>query len=289
MTAVRWLFVVAVVAVATWGLRDRADELGDVLLATSPAGLSLAAASVVVGLMLTSVVWLRLVAGFGRPLPSAEGRRVFFVGQLGKYLPGGVWSVGAQADLARAHVPPRTTVAAGLVFLAANVVTATGVAAVVVLSPWLAAAVLVVAVLALTPRALGALGGRLAGGDRLRLSAGTTVQLALLLLVTWTCYGVAVTVLAVEPSLRLLAVSTGAFAAAYVVGVVVVVAPAGLGAREVVLVALLAPTTGLAAATALALLTRLLHTMGDFGLALAASLAGGRWASRAGRPDRMRA
>lgn len=55
---------------------------------------------------------------------------------------------------------------------------------------------------------------------------------------------------------------------AYGVGVLVVVAPAGVGARELTLIALLSPVTGLAAATAIALLTRVQHTGGDLVLAL---------------------
>ena len=49
-------------------------------------------------------------------------------------------------------------------------------------------------------------------------------------------------------------------------------APAGMGAREVTLIALLSPVTGVTTATALALLTRVLHTGGDL------LLAAGSWA-----------
>ena len=49
----------------------------------------------------------------------------------------------------------------------------------------------------------------------------------------------------------------------YAVGVVVVVAPAGVGAREAVFVLLLTPLTSVAAATALALLARVVHTAAD--------------------------
>ena len=55
----------------------------------------------------------------------------------------------------------------------------------------------------------------------------------------------------------------GAFALAYAVGVVVVVAPAGVGAREALFVLLLTPLLGVAEATALALLARVVHTAAD--------------------------
>jgi uncharacterized membrane protein YbhN (UPF0104 family) len=60
---------------------------------------------------------------------------------------------------------------------------------------------------------------------------------------------------------------TGAVAAAYLVGVLVVIAPAGVGAREATLGLLLAPTLGVPAAAAVALLSRLVHTVGDLALA----------------------
>ena len=55
----------------------------------------------------------------------------------------------------------------------------------------------------------------------------------------------------------------GAFALAYAAGVVVVLAPAGVGAREGVFVLLLSPLLGVADATAVALLARVVHTAAD--------------------------
>ncbi len=63
---------------------------------------------------------------------------------------------------------------------------------------------------------------------------------------------------------------TGAFALAWVLGFVVVAAPAGLGARELALGVAAAPVVGVTGAAALAVLLRVVHTLGDVGLALAA-------------------
>ena len=68
--------------------------------------------------------------------------------------------------------------------------------------------------------------------------------LAVLLVVTWACYAGAVVLLAPAPAWSLLAPAAGSFALSYAVGVAVVVAPAGVGAREVTLVAVLAPSIG---------------------------------------------
>lgn len=270
----RWAFLGLVLGFAAWGLHDQGDELLAAVRDTSPVGIAVAAGLVVLGLLVTSVAWLRLLSGYGHAMPRGQGRAVFFVGQLGKYIPGSVWSMGAHAELARGFdVPMRATVGTSLMFLWLNLATSGLVAGSFALSgawdppvpAWLVALGLLGCVAGLTPPLVNRVG-------RLRLSWPGLGVLVLLMAVTWTCYAGAVIALAPEPSVALFPVAAGAFTTAYAVGVLVVVAPAGVGAREVTLVALLAPVTGVTTATALALLTRALHTGGDLLLAL------GSWA-----------
>jgi len=275
----RWVFLGAVLAFAWWGLHDRTDEVVDAVTATSAWRIVVSGVLVVVGIAVTSTAWLRLLAAYGRELPPGEGRAVFFVGQLGKYIPGAVWSMGAHAQLARKHeVPVRTTVSTSLVFLGVNLATAGLVAASAALvgassvdvPRWVLVAVLAVGVAGLSPWVVNLCGSLISGGDPLALTHGGVARVVLLQGVTWACYGGAMLLLAPDPSPRVFAAAAGAFATAYAVGVLVVLAPAGLGARDVTLIALLAPVTGLTSATAIALLTRVLHTGGDLGLALMA-------------------
>lgn len=282
----RWVFLGAVLAFAWWGLRDRTDELMDALTATSPWRIVLSGLLVTLGIGVTSTAWLRLLAAYGRELPPREGRAVFFVGQLGKYIPGAVWSMGAHAQLARKHrVPVRTTVSTSLVFLGLNLATAALVASSaalvgassVAVPGWVLVLVVLAGVVAISPWVVNFGGSLLASGDRLALTRGGVVRVVVLQAVTWAAYAGAMLLLAPDPSARVFAVAAGAFATAYVVGVLVVVAPAGLGARDVTLVALLAPVMGLTSATAIALITRVLHTGGDLGLAFLA------WAWARGR------
>jgi uncharacterized membrane protein YbhN (UPF0104 family) len=87
-------------------------------------------------------------------------------------------------------------------------------------------------------------------------------------LLSWLLYGIQVWVLA-----RMLGVggvgilprSIGAFAAAWCVGFLVVIAPAGGGAREAALIVLLGTGVGAARATVIAVVSRLLFTVGDLG------------------------
>jgi len=64
-----------------------------------------------------------------------------------------------------------------------------------------------------------------------------------------------------------LTVVIGAFAASFMVGLVIPFAPAGVGARELTLVALLATVLPVSDAIAAALVVRIGHTIADFGLA----------------------
>src|SRR5919202_314074 len=106
--------------------------------------------------------------------PVAAGARVFFLGQLGKYLPGSLWPVMAQMELGRDHqVPERASASAVGVFLLVLVGTglAMAAAAAPLLSPnavhayWWLLAVLPVALLVTVPPVLNrllAMGMRLA-------------------------------------------------------------------------------------------------------------------------------
>jgi glycosyltransferase 2 family protein len=73
-------------------------------------------------------------------------------------------------------------------------------------------------------------------------------------------------------------VSIGGFAFAWSVGFLVVLAPAGAGVREVLLVAMLGPVLGVADATAVALMSRVLTTAGDLITAAVAAGCSRRYA-----------
>jgi hypothetical protein len=90
-------------------------------------------------------------------------------------------------------------------------------------------------------------------------------------LASWGCYGLHVFVLAAALGAGhggvLLAQSTGAFAAAWCTGFLLIAAPAGAGVREAVLVLLLGSAIGRSQATVIAVLSRLLFLLADLGWA----------------------
>jgi uncharacterized membrane protein YbhN (UPF0104 family) len=290
--AVRALFVLLTLTLAWWGFRGRWGEIGDAVVETGPWRLVAAVACAVAGLALTGVLWRSLLRWVGSEVAARDAAAVFFVGQLGKYVPGSVWSVAVQAQLGRRHdVSARSSVAASSLFLLVH--TATGLLAGGLLAAlgavdlpdgvsrlWAGVAVLVGGV-SLVPPLLRQLADRLAGrGTRAALGLPQVALSVVLMGLVWLAYGSALLLLvpAGGPMPSLLA-ATGAFALAHAVGVLVVFAPAGVGAREAVLVGLLAPVVGVPVAVAVTLLSRVVHALADFLSALAASVVASRGAS----------
>lgn len=287
----RVVFVLATLAGAWWGFRGRWSEVGEALAGTGPLRLAGAVALAALGLALTGCLWRMLLRGVGSDVGVSDAAAVFFVGQLGKYVPGSVWSVAAQAQLGRRHdVPARSSLAASAVFLLVH--TATGLllggVLLAVSGPGripVAYAVLgaVVGCIALAPPLVRRLADRLAGRTTRFGVAELAATMALMGLV-WLLYGASSLLLVpAGPGTPGLVGTTAAFAVAHAVGVLVVLAPAGVGAREGVLVALLAPALGVPGAAAVALLSRLVHALADF--AVAGVAAGASRTARRTGPD----
>jgi len=289
MTIVRASFLAGAVGFGWWWLRedwsDAVQALGDVDAWQLLGSLAV----VLIGLLVTGVVWLRILAGYGYFLPTRLAFRVFFVGQLGKYIPGSVWSLAAQADMARAaRVPARTTVATGLVLIYWMAATATALGALAVASSqvaiqvptWIASAVAALALAGLVPVVVGRIARGIAGtAQPHRVTWRECILLAVAMLLTWMACGTAMLLVVptntgTSSSAVSLIAATAAFAVAFVAGVLVPFAPAGFGIREGVLILLLTPQVGLATATAVALLTRVVHTTADFSIAGMSWLAG---------------
>src|SRR5512145_2929578 len=101
------LAILVTVAVAVAVARNWAQVSAD-LRKVDGGSLALAALCVALAPVLTLLGWRRVLADLGSPLHLAPAGGVFFVGQLGKFLPGTVWSIVAQAEMgARLHIPRR--------------------------------------------------------------------------------------------------------------------------------------------------------------------------------------
>ncbi len=314
--AARWRAILRMVALGSFLvfvallLRKQWPEVRPLLGQLDPAMIAVATAAVLAGIFATFRSWRAVLADLGFPLPQAAGMRVFFLGQLGKYLPGSVWPVVAQMELGRDYgVAERSAAASAAVAMLLSVGTGLLVAVPTVpllghealASSWWILVALPLALAALAPPVLNrllALALRLTRRAPLprSLTLRGVVRSAGWAIAAWAAFGVQVWVLAGQLGAghgpALLLESTGAFAVAWCAGFLLVVVPAGAGVREAGLIVLLGLVVSTASATVVAVLSRLLFVVGDLGWGAVALLATRhRHRSRAdpaaaGEPDR---
>ncbi len=296
---VRYTFLVAVVIFAVLEIRDQYAAVADDLKKISVASIVFAIVAVLISLWLSMFSWRRVLADLGSPLPVRAASRVYFVGQLGKYLPGSVWPVLAQMELARDfNVPRPRTAAAAIVSIGLGLVGTLVVAGVllpfaVTSNGWrlLVIAGLLLSLIIASPPVLNRL---MAWGlrvlrrppmDHPLTTRGLLVAGGLAAL-GWVAQGLAAYAFAISlgGGWKLLPLSVGGYAAASALGIVVIIAPAGLGVREPALVAVLGGTIGTSGALVVALLLRLTVTVADLGTgAIFAALPKERSVRRANR------
>jgi uncharacterized membrane protein YbhN (UPF0104 family) len=292
--AVRWAVGGLAVALAVWAVASEWDEVSAALRSLDPEAVVLALLATIVNVALAGMVWRTVLADLGSKVPLPVAARIFFVGQLGKYVPGSVWPIVMQAELGRDHrVPRQRTAAATFVSLLLSVASALLVVLLAVpfdsrVVPegfgW--AVVLVVPLLAaLHPAVLsGAMDRvlRLLGREPMehRTSLRGTALATLWAIGSWVGAGLQVYVLAVAlgapPGLDTASLAIGGYTLAWAVGFLVVVAPAGAGARELALVAVLAPVLDRGEVIVVVLVSRLLFTGVDLAAAGAGLAAGHR-------------
>ncbi len=283
------VFVVAAVALLAWAAIQQWPAVVDAAGRMRAQDLVAATGWALVGLGAQVMSWRCLLLATGSRVAFAPSAHVYLVGQLGKYVPGSVWAVVGQAEMGRAYGVSRArTAVVALASLAVLVVTgAAGGAAVHVLTAgdlqagltWPALVLVAAGAVALAPpvfNRLLALGARLVRRPLVvgRVAGGALAASAAWALVMWAAFGahawaLAVPLMAPEAGASDVLRVASAYALAWVVGLVVVVAPAGAGAREGALVALLAPLVGTSDALVVAVASRGLMMAAD---ALAAGI-----------------
>jgi uncharacterized membrane protein YbhN (UPF0104 family) len=254
------------------------------------------------GAWCTMMAWRAILADLGSPLPARTTARICFVGQLGKYVPGAVWAFAAQMELGHDRgVPRRRGITSIAVSLAVTVVTGLVIAAATLPFAsgktlhhyWWALLAVPVLVVVLSPPVLGRLLDRALAIVRQPPLERWLSWRGLLRACGWNACGwvllgtqvwLLLSGLAVRSS-ALIPAALGGYALAFSVGLLVVVLPGGIGAREVVLIAALSPVTTHGVAIAVALVARLVSTVSDLacgglGMALGRRAPGRHAASR---------
>jgi len=237
---------------------------------------ALSVLTLLAGYFSTGFLWGRIVQDLGGPtLPTFVSVRMFMVANLGRYVPGKVWQIAGLAVLAKERgVAPPTSIAAavvgqGLALIAASLLGLTAAWPLIehTIWQWVVPAALVGAVLlGLVPPVFHAVSGMCFRLARTPEPEGLEPLAALrwfgFTLGSWILYAGSFWILVRGLGLEAAAVPTAsAFAAAYVLGYVMVFAPAGIGVREGFLVALLSPQLGPAASGAVAVIARVWTTL----------------------------
>lgn len=269
---VRVVWLVAAIVALAYAALDRWDEVSTAASRMSPPAVVASSLLGLLGVGVSGMIWRRILTGLGHPLTSRQTVRIFFAGQLGKYLPGSVWPVLAQMELGRdAAVPPRTSAAAVGLFLHVHILTGALLGSLVLavrnVVPPAWGLVAIPAVALLIPGVM-----RVGVRTVLRLlkrepvarypDAATVLRASGWAVLMWTLYGAHLALLLPDGGGDVL-VAVGIFAAAWTLGFAFLIAPAGAGAREAVMVGLLATTMSTGAALAVALVSRALLTAAD--------------------------
>ncbi|WP_158542828.1 lysylphosphatidylglycerol synthase transmembrane domain-containing protein [Phytoactinopolyspora halophila] len=290
----RWIGSLIAVAGLAFVLRELLRSWDDVRSSLSGATPVPLVAAVLVGaggMLLVGLGWRRCLAVLGVRRSVVDTLYRYYVGQLGKYVPGGIWPVVGRGEMARrGGVPGAAAYASTVLSMVVTYLAALLTAVVALLLDvvdagttagdwWLVLLVLPVGVLGLHPRVVnGVLRlGRRVSGRKLDVPVPRwpeSVVLVLWHVPAWVAIGmstwlVAVSLAPVAPDPRNLV-----FAAvvSWFVGFVVVGSPGGIGVREAVFVALAASLSSAGVAAAVALTVRVLFIVVDV---VSAAVVGG--------------
>jgi uncharacterized membrane protein YbhN (UPF0104 family) len=283
--ALTGLMLAACLGAAVWAIASRGSELAAALRELSwPAVVgSFIFGSLAILALFGS--WLAAVTDGGVHLSVRDGLRIYGVGQIGKYLPGSVWPVVTQAQLGKRLGISGMRMASGALLGLAVSVCASLVMGCLLLpfsgpdaarNLWWAPLLVIPLLIVLAPPILNriiALAARVLrrGTVETRYSLGGTLRSAAWVVLGNVFFGLHIYCLGYPlgaTSWRSFLLGVCAYSLAASVGVLVVIAPAGAGAREAVLTAVLAPVLSVDAALAIALVSRVVLIGVDVLLAL---------------------
>ena len=225
----------------------------------------------------SAAIWGRIVVDLGGPrLTSLDSVAVFMVANLGRYVPGKVWQIAGLVAMAKGKGVPGV-VATGAAVLGHGIalVAATLIGLAVLLDipgplrPWgfaaAAGAVALVVLIAIPSTFRSGVGlwfrmTRTEAPEALESLHG--LRWLSMYLLNWLAYALSFWLLVVsfQADAPLVPIAT-AYAAAYVLGYLMMFAPAGVGVREGVLIVFLTPHLGVGPAGAIAVIARVWTTV----------------------------
>lgn len=269
---------VAIVITIVLAVRSQWTDVRDTITTLGVWSMLGATLFVFLGMGAAVRAWQHALGALEYPIPAFDAARCYLVGQLAKYLPGSVWAFVLQAELVRRAGVSRAAgftavlVTVGLSTTSALVVGLLGLPALFELNTVAAVGVLVLVPIALTcayPPVLTRLVNLLLRMlRRAPLTSPLTMRKIALSLgwcaASWVLYGIHLWLLTSNSAgfqFGGLVQCIGALALGMCAGVLVFVAPSGIGVREAVVVAALSPFMEAGVALGLALASRLIFTL----------------------------
>ena len=254
----RWLRLVAGIVFIAFAVALLVRQWSDVQRAAADLAINwpqigLATVTVLIAYALLVETWRRTVAAWGEQLDRKAAARIWFVSNLGRYVPGKVWQIGAMGMLAQERgISPVAATGSAVIVNIVSVIAGVGVVVATggrVLARYagetIALAGVLLAALVFLPVGMTLalrLYRRLTGKE---LTLGTLPPRALIVALigtsaAWLLYGVAFRSFALAVGAADsggLAAYTAAYTFSYLLGYLVLLAPGGIGVREGALVA----------------------------------------------------
>lgn len=286
LNTIRYLLIVVVVGFAVYYLATQWAAIQEALSLISWQSFMLSFLLVLLGLGCGTMSWVAVLNGLGPRVPVLRAAQVLLVGQLGKYVPGSVWSYVMQMELGRQYgiLRPRVLVtalyAAGIGVVSSLILGALALPVVIQGHGeliWLFG-LLPVGLVCLHPKVMTFLASwvlKLFRRPPLEHQV-TFVVVAKAVgwsLLSYVAYGLHLWLLVnslVDPDFGTLVLLTGAVSLGFTVGLIAFVFPSGLGVREAILVGAMALLLTVPQATAVSLISRAMFTAADV---LAAGIA----------------
>ncbi|WP_307043480.1 lysylphosphatidylglycerol synthase domain-containing protein [Agromyces ramosus] len=282
----RYVLVAVVVGFAVYYLVVQWPAIEAALVLISWQSAALSFLLVLVGLGFGTLSWVAVLNGLGPRVPVLRAAQVLLVGQLGKYVPGSVWSYVMQMELGRQYgiLRPRVLVtalyAAGIGVVSSLLIGALALPVVVQGHTellWLFL-LLPIGLACLHPRVMTFLASfvlKLFRRPPLEhevtfVVVGKAVGWSLL---SYVAYGLHLWLLVnslVDPDIGTLVLLTGAVSLGFTVGLIAFIFPSGLGVREAILIGAMTLLLTVPQATAVGLISRAMFTAADL---LAAGIA----------------
>ena len=290
VNALRVLFIAAVAVAVTYTIVRDWKDIKEYLFSLAWQSVLLSFLAAFGGMAANIMAWRSIVRQLDSPVSVTTAARITLLGNLAKYLPGSVWSYVAQMELGKRAGIPRarafiaTLIAVGLSTTASLILGVFGLPAladsglseafvygIVALIP--------VALVCAHPRVLTRLVELFLKLVRKQPLGHSLSWRAVLTATGWSalafvCFGVHLWLLgnaAATPGLGGVFRSIGAFALAMTCGMLFFIAPSGIGPRDAVIAAAMAPYVGAGTAVGIAAVSRIVFTLSDL---IAAGAAG---------------